>query len=231
MLSMIVFVIILMFIILFVTQMSKKPTPKGFTWWIKLFVIYIALMIISGILWVLSFPVFVGIKRLPPFAIIIPIHTVLNQIMMWILPIGITIAIVCYLIYIVLRPIVLGITLGIVDIASYTPFKEFIEMYIFEFVENLLSLNFPGMWNTSKKIMIKTPNYIRELFSSELSALTQMEKNTETIVQEKKAERERRVAECIQANRIEITDLMTDTEKKKAEAQNILSEKECKLTE
>lgn len=230
MLSTIVFIIIILFILLFVSQMSNLKSKKGVVWWIKLFVIYVALMIISGILWLLSFPVFIGLKRLPPFAIIIPIHSVLTQVMMWIMPIGITIAIVLYLIYLILRPIILGITLGIVDIAGYTPFREFIDMYIFEFVENLLKFNIPGMWRTSFKIMIKTPQYIREMFSSEIQTLTNTSNQTESAAREEKAKRDQRVAECIQTNRIEITDLMTTTERKKAEAQNAKTEKECQLT-
>jgi hypothetical protein len=149
--------------------------------------------------------------------------------MLWIMPIGITIAIVCYLIYLVLRPIILGITLGIVDIKDYSPFREFIEMYVFEFVEHLLKLNFPGMWETSFKIMIKTPQYVREMFSSELSSLSEMENRSEDVARDKKTERDREVAECIRVNRIEITDLMTTAERKKAEAQNAKSEKECQL--
>jgi hypothetical protein len=229
MLSTIVFVIILLFIILLASQLSKAPTPKGFTWWIKLFVIYVALMIIAGLLWLLSFPVFVGLKRLPPFAIIIPIHNVFNQIMLWIMPIGITNAIVLYFIYLILRPIILAITLGIVDIAGYSPFREFIEMYIFEFVENLLKLNFPGMWRTSFKIMIKTPQYIREMFSSELRSLTELENRAEDVAREEKNARDQRVAECIQKNSIDITDLMTTTERKTAEAQNAKTKSECEL--
>lgn len=229
MLSTIVFIIIILLIILFGSFMAGAKTPGGVVWWIKLFVIYVALMIISGILWLLSFPVFIGLKRLPPFAIIIPIHTVLNQIMLWIMPIGITIAIVCYVIYLVLRPIILGITLGIVDIKNYSPFREFDEMYIFEFVKRLIALNFPGMWETSFKIMIKTPEYIREMFSGEIQAATNLGNQTESAAREKKAERDRQVAECIRINRIEITDLMTTAERKKAEAQNAKSEKECQL--
>jgi hypothetical protein len=227
MLGTITFVLILLFILIFTLQAGNVATPKGIVWWIKLFVLYIALMIMAGFLWLLSLPLYVGLRRLPPFAVIKPIHGVLTQIMMWLFPIGMAIAVVLYLIFKALQPIIKGITLGIVDIADYTPFKEFIETGIFEFVENLVTFNFPGMWRTGLQIIKRTPQYFRELFSSEIQTLTQAENRTETIAREKKAARERETQECIKKNSVEITDLMTATEKRVATLENEKIKKEC----
>lgn len=226
MLGTITFVLILLFIIVIVV-LGTATNPKGFGWWIKVFVLYLALMIMSAFLWLFSLPLYLGLRRLPPFAIIKPIHGTLTQIMLWLLPIGLTIAIVCYLIYLVLRPIVLGITLGIVDISNYTPFKEFIETGVFEFVENLLTLNFPGIWRSGLKIMMRTPQYARDVFSTEIQLLTEAESETERMAREKKEAHDRAMEECVRANTVEITDLMTDIEKKVARLENEKIKKEC----
>ena len=231
MLGTITFILILLLVITFMLQVTKKPSGKGIVWWIKLFILYIALMIIAGILWLFSLPLFVGMRRLPPFAIIIPVHTGLTQIMMWIMPIGFTIAVVLYFVYLILRPIILGITLGIVDIAGYTPFKEFIEMGIFDLIEAILTLDVRRAFNACKKILIKTPEFFRELFFNEINAIEGAAKQGEESAKKALAERDKRVQECIQKNSIEITDLMTTAERKKAELKNEKIEKECKLTE
>jgi hypothetical protein len=234
MLGTITFVLILLFILVFALQMGKVATPKGFIWWIKLFVLYLALMIMAGILWLLSLPLYLGLRRLPPFAIIKPIHGALTQIMMWLFPIGMVVAIVCYLIFKALQPIVQGITLGIVDIANYTPFREFIETGVFDFVQNLLTLNFPGMWRSGLLILKRTPKYFREVFYDEIKTLTQLENRSETIAREKKAEldrekaaRDAEIEACIKNNTVEITDLMTDIEKRFAKAENEKAKQQC----
>jgi len=231
MLSTVFFIVILMLVITFILQVTKKPVNKGLVWWIKLFVLYVALMILSAILWLFSLPVVVGLKRLPPFAIILPFHGILTQIMMWLMPIGLTAAFVLYSIYIVLRPIILGITLGIVDIKDYTPFREFIEMGIFDLIEAILSFNIWRIFEACKKILIKTPQFFREIFFYEIQTITKAAETSETMAKESLNERDRRIEECIQTNRIEITDLMTASEKKTAELQNEKIETECKLTE
>lgn len=231
MLSTILIILILMLVITFILGVTKKPSNKGVVWWIKLFVLYVALMIFAAILWVLSLPVIIGLKRLPPFDLIIPAHVILTQIMLWIMPIGFTIAVVLYFVYLILRPIILGITLGIVDIADYTPFKEFIEMGIFELIEAILTLNFPRIWRALKKIMIKTPEFFREVFFGEIQTITQVTKDTEASTKAELSERDKRVNECIKTNSIEITDIMTSTEKKTAELKNEKIKKDCQLSE
>lgn len=231
MLSTVFFIVILMLVITFILQVTKKPVNKGLVWWIKLFVLYIALMILSAILWLLSLPVVVGLKRLPPFSIILPFHGILTQIMMWLMPIGFTAAFVLYSIYIVLRPIILGITLGIVDISGFTPFREFIEMGIFDLIEAILTFNPWRIFEACKKILLKTPQFFREIFFYEIQTITQAAKTSEEMAKESLNERDLRVQECIQTNKIEITDIMTATEKKAAELENEKIETECKLTE
>jgi hypothetical protein len=230
MIGTIAFVLILLFILIVALQAGKHAKPKGYIWWIKLFVLYLAMMIMSGILWLLSLPLFLGLRRLPPFAIIKPIHGALTQAMMYILPIGFTILIVCYLIYRVLQPMVQGITLGIVDISNYSPFREFIETGLFDFAENLLTLNFPGMWRTGLLILKRTPQYFREVFGEEIQTLTRAESQGEAAAKEKKAARDQAVEECIRSRTVPITDIMTATEKRIALAENEKIKKECEMT-
>lgn len=219
MLGTITFVLILLlFLVIIIAGTSTEG--KSFSWWIKVFVLYLALMITSAFLWLFSLPLYLGMRRLPPFAVIKPIHGVLTQIMMWLLPIGLTIAIVCYLIYRVLKPLVQGLTLGIVDISGYTPFREFIETGVFEFVENLLSLNFPGIWRSGLNIMMRTPQYARELFSKEIDTTKQLADSGEQAAREKLDAEQRALEAKIKQNSIEINDLMTDSEKAAATKEN-----------
>jgi hypothetical protein len=227
MLATITFVMIILFFIAFTVQGSRK-FGGGVIWWIKLFVVYVALIFCAFFLWILTLPVFVGLKRLPPIPIIIVIHNILSKIMIIIFPIGITIAVVLYMVYRIFQPIILGVSLGIVNIRNHTPFKEFWDTGVFDFIEALLALDFRRMWSSALKIVVKTPDHVRELFSNEIRIAKESAEAGKEEALAQKEKMDKAIEKCIAENTIELTPNMSASERTKAEKENAKAEVSCR---
>jgi hypothetical protein len=227
MLATITFVVLILLIIAIVVQGGRRM-GGGAMWWIKLFVVYMALMFFAFFVWILSLPLFLGLKRLPPVPIIMAIHNVLSKIMLVIFPIGITAAVVLYIIYNILRPILLAVSLGFVDLRGISPFSDLWDTGVFDFIQNLLTLNFPGMWHSALKIIVKTPQYTRELFSNEIRIVKEAGDASKEEALAKKEEIDAAIESCIATNTIPITPNMTAAERAKAERENSQAEITCR---
>lgn len=193
-------------------------------WWIKLFILYVALMFFSLIVFVLSLPLWLFLRRLAPHPIINGIRRIFWEIMKWIFPIGITIAVVLYFVWLILRYPLLGITLGIVDLSDYTPFKELIYTGVFDWVEALLTLNPVGIYHASWKIMQNTPRFAQELFGGEIRKVQETSQTaSDTLEEEVTTSRVAKYSEydnCVDNQSIQLTPNMSDEEKEKARQEN-----------
>jgi len=200
-------------------------------WWIKLFVLYMAFMIFSLIVVILSLPLWLFLKRLPPHPVINAIRMVFWEIMKWIFPIGLTIAILLYFIYLALQPIIFGLSLGIVDLRNVTPFKELWDTGIFDWVIGLLTLNLVKMYHASWKILRKTPEFAYELFGGEIRKTEQSAQELESIAKEEIALQNAKMEAyntCVSSRSVELTDNMSGIEKIRAMSQNETVKKDCK---
>lgn len=193
-------------------------------WWIKLFILYVALMFFSLIVFILSLPLWLFLRRLAPHPVINGIRRIFWEIMKWIFPIGITIAVVLYFVWLILRYPLLGITLGIVDLSDYTPFKELIYTGVFDWVEALLTLNPVGIYHASWKIMQNTPRFAQELFGGEIRKVQETSQTAgDTLEEEVTTSRVAKYAEydkCVDNQSIQLTPNMSDEEKEKARQEN-----------
>lgn len=195
-------------------------------WWIKLFVLYLAFTIFSFVIWLLTLPIVLFLKRLRPKPVIEFIRKVWWKIMSYILPIGMTAAGLLYLIWLSMRLPLLAITLGIVDLNDVTPFKELIETGIFDWMEALFTLNPVAMYRATWKVLVQTPKLARELFGSEIR---KAETTTEEIEEQAQVEIAKRKEwdTCIKSREIAITENMSSDEKQRAIAENNNIRKEC----
>jgi hypothetical protein len=188
-------------------------------------------MIFSLIVVILSLPLWLFLKRLPPHPVINAIRMVFWEIMKWIFPIGLTIAILLYLIYKILQPIILGLSLNIVDIRYVTPFKELWDTGIFDWVEGLLTLNPVKMYHASWKVLKNTPAFAYELFGGQIRKAESSAQELESIAQEEIAIQKAKTDAynaCVESGFIEINPNMSAVEKLQATTENQNIKNECR---
>lgn len=153
------------------------------------------------------------------------------EIMKWIFPIGLTIAILLYFIYIILQPLIFGLSLGIVNIRNVTPFKELWDTGIFDWVIGLLSLNPITMYHASWKVLKNTPAFAYELFGGQIRKAESSAQELESIAKEEveiqKAKKEAYDA-CVASRTIEINPNMSAVEKLQATTENQTIKDDCR---
>lgn len=189
-----------------------------------------AFMLFSLIVFILSLPLWLFLRRLPPKPIITAIRKIFWEIMKWIFPIGMTAGIVLYFVWLIFRPIILGITLGIVDISDFTPFSDLIFTGMFDWIEALLTLNPIAMYHASWKVLVNTPKFARELFGGEIRQAETASQRIEASAQQEVADqrtKQQAYEMCVSSRTIAITDNMSATEKVRARAENESNRQQC----
>lgn len=153
------------------------------------------------------------------------------EIMKWLFPIGLTCAIILYFIWKAFKPIIQGLSLGIVNLDDYTPFKELIQTGIFEWVEGLLTLNPIKIYHASWKVLKNTPAFAYELFGGQIRKAESSAQELESIAKEEveiqKAKKEAYDA-CVASRTIEINPNMSAVEKLQATTENQTIKDDCR---
>jgi len=207
---------------------------------VKWFVLYLAFMILSLIVWLISLPLVVFLRDIPPHPIINFVRTIFWEVMKWIFPISLAIAIILYFVYKILRPILLGFSLGIFDLRGETPFKELWDTGVFDWIEALLTLNPVAMYHATKKLMLNTPKYARELLGNEINEAEKAQSTLEANATNASKNNDGKanvdsgadaqssiVKKCIDIDTIPLNNNMTKSEREQASSENDAVRKRC----
>jgi len=188
-------------------------------------------MILSLVLWIIALPLVILTRDLEPKPIWRGIRSAYWEMMKWVFPIFLAVAIILYFVYLAFRPIILGITLGIVDIKRFTPFKEFWGTGVFDWIIALLTLNPVKMYYATKKLILNAPRYARELFGGQIAQAENITQSTEQAVQDTISQNQQKqdaYNRCLNVELIQIHENMSAEEKTTAESENIKIKQSCK---